>query len=162
MQSRRVANCIFCDDVRLEVGNKLSLMGVYSNDILFPAAPPSMLQKLCVVVWLISDLDDSPGKLAFRILSPPDKKELARIEVNGQELVGMPGYYAPDEFSRNSFIRLVLPMINIRLESEGAIEVWIDVADEESFRAGRLIAKFNQAFLAQPAPSSPESPPSPA
>ena len=33
-----INNCILCDDIRSEVGNKKSLMGVYSKEIAFAVA----------------------------------------------------------------------------------------------------------------------------
>ena len=40
---------IFCDDVRLEVGNKLSLMGVFQNILAQPQQFPLTLFKFAVV-----------------------------------------------------------------------------------------------------------------
>ena len=42
---------LFCDDVRNEVGNKLSLMGVYGQDLLLRKFPAT-ISKLCVVMVL--------------------------------------------------------------------------------------------------------------
>lgn len=42
---------LFCDDVRNEVGNKLSLMGVYGQDLLLREFPTT-LPKLCAVMLL--------------------------------------------------------------------------------------------------------------
>lgn len=42
---------ILCDDVRHEVGNKLSLMGVYGADLCISRLP-AMLPHLCIVVML--------------------------------------------------------------------------------------------------------------
>jgi hypothetical protein len=38
---------LVCDDVRLEVGNKLSLMGIYYEEIRFSSIP-ARLPKLCI------------------------------------------------------------------------------------------------------------------
>jgi hypothetical protein len=43
----RTFQTIWCDDVRMEVGNKMSLMGVYSSELLVPTFP-FVLQKLCL------------------------------------------------------------------------------------------------------------------
>lgn len=43
----RTFQTIWCDDVRMEVGNKMSLMGVYSSELLVPIFP-FVLQKLCL------------------------------------------------------------------------------------------------------------------
>jgi hypothetical protein len=42
---------ILCDDVRQEVHNKYSLMGIYEKDIVFDSLP-ALLPKLCLVVRL--------------------------------------------------------------------------------------------------------------
>jgi hypothetical protein len=42
---------ILCDDVRQEVGNKSSLMGIYDKDIFFTDLP-ALLPKLCLYVRL--------------------------------------------------------------------------------------------------------------
>jgi len=42
---------LYCDDIREEMGNKLSLMGVYANDLLVPKLPAT-ISKLCVAVRL--------------------------------------------------------------------------------------------------------------
>jgi hypothetical protein len=44
---------IICDDMRIEAGNKTSLMGVYSDGIIVPAIPFPMM-RLC----LYQELDD--------------------------------------------------------------------------------------------------------
>lgn len=45
---------IFCDDIRQEVGSKLTFVGAYSADLNFTDPPPSALMKLCFfsVVYL--------------------------------------------------------------------------------------------------------------
>ena len=47
MKSAQLQYCIVCDDVRIEMGNKLSLMGVFEN--VFLPAFPSILLKFAVV-----------------------------------------------------------------------------------------------------------------
>lgn len=42
---------ILCDDVRQEIGNKTSLMGIYDKDIVFGDLP-ALLPKLCLYVRL--------------------------------------------------------------------------------------------------------------
>ena len=139
MANPRVAACIFCDDVRAEVGNKLSLMGIYATDILFPMAPPVAYPKFVAVVWIISDIGDVPKKFSVRILAPPDRLELVKVEAEGEPLFTI----EPDEFSKHATVRLIIPMMNILFQAEGFVEVMVDVEGEESLRAGRLRIKFN-------------------
>ncbi len=46
----KLAYTIFCDDVRLEVGNKLSLMGVF-HQILVQHAPVTVMKFAVVTQW---------------------------------------------------------------------------------------------------------------
>jgi hypothetical protein len=49
-------NTIFCDDVRMEVDNKFTYVGVYSGDILVKASSfPVVLAKFCMVITLLSE-----------------------------------------------------------------------------------------------------------
>jgi len=43
---------LYCDDIREEIGNKFSLMGVYASDMLISELP-STISKLCVAVRLV-------------------------------------------------------------------------------------------------------------
>jgi len=62
---------IVCDDVRVEMGNKLSLMGVFEN--LFFTSFPSLLLRLAVVNHWIGVGDFETG---VRIIAP-DGREVA-------------------------------------------------------------------------------------
>ena len=48
----RYLEVIYCDDVRQEVGNKQSLIGVYPGD-LYLEALPAVLPRLCMVATLV-------------------------------------------------------------------------------------------------------------
>jgi hypothetical protein len=58
---------IFCDDVRLEHGNKLSYMGIYNGTIQLPMFPV-MLAKLCVVMTVhCPGIAQVPASLVFNL-----------------------------------------------------------------------------------------------
>lgn len=61
-----VAYTIFCDDLRQEVGNKVSYMGVYQG-MMFVEAFPFVLPKLCAAVTLRVPMDERPKTLVFRM-----------------------------------------------------------------------------------------------
>jgi hypothetical protein len=75
---------ILCDDVRIEMGNKLSLMGVFEN-VFLPAFPAVILRFAAINHWVGA----GDFQTQVRILSP-DGKEVAvsapsmfRIEPDG-------------------------------------------------------------------------------
>jgi hypothetical protein len=50
MKSAQLVYCVVCDDVRLEMGNKLSLMGVFEN-VFLPSFPAILLKFAVVNHW---------------------------------------------------------------------------------------------------------------
>jgi hypothetical protein len=84
MKSAQLAYSILCDDVRLEMGNKLSFMGIFEN-VFLPSFPAVLLRFAAVNHWLGA----GDYQTQVRIISP-DGKELAtstpstfRIEPDG-------------------------------------------------------------------------------
>jgi hypothetical protein len=139
MPTPRVANCIFCDDIRSEVGNKVSLMGVYSADMLFPVPPPVTFRTVGIVTWIIFDVNDRPTHLTVRVLVPPARTEVLKVEtdVEGE----LPLQYERDEYSKGQF-RFTNTINGIQFTEEGFLEVMIDT-ERETIRAGRLRIRFN-------------------
>src|SRR5262249_9307106 len=63
----RYLSAIYCDDIRFEVGNKLSFMGVYYGK-LYVQQFPVQLPKLCISVSARTSVDLPFKKLIFKIL----------------------------------------------------------------------------------------------
>ena len=63
----RYAHAIYCDDIRQELGSKLSLMGIYQGKMFVPSFP-IVLSKLCVAVWAVTPIDRPFTKLTLRLL----------------------------------------------------------------------------------------------
>ena len=61
-----VALAIFCDDVRLELGNKVTLVGTYSSDM-YVAEFPIFIPKLAVSLYILRGLEDSKGPILVRL-----------------------------------------------------------------------------------------------
>lgn len=66
---------IFCDDIREEVGSKLSYMGIYMGSLHVVSAQAVLLPKLAVAMTLVIPSGTSVNTLEF----------LLRREVNGNE-----------------------------------------------------------------------------
>lgn len=58
----------FCDDIRQEVNGKLSLMGVYANELVIFGEPPVALQQLCALVTYHFDPSNLPQSLVARVV----------------------------------------------------------------------------------------------
>ena len=132
---RRVANCVFCDDLREEVGSKISLMGMYFSELEIPEAPPVTLPKLIIAAWLICDVGDLPENVRYRVLAPPDGMELFRLDTTrGSEVHNSPGATQATLFT-------AIPISPITLSGGGYLEVMIDT-ERETMRAGRILVRF--------------------
>ena len=94
--SDRFVHAIFCDDMRQEMGNKVSFMGCYQGEFLVPFAPV-VLPKLCVYVTI-----STPVKRPFTALG-------LRVDQGGNTIVNIdatsadwaqPMSPAPDDVTR--------------------------------------------------------------
>jgi hypothetical protein len=57
---------ILCEDIRAEIGNKYSLMGVLGGDILVPSFPAII--KMAFFMEYLPDSDESATSIDFRLL----------------------------------------------------------------------------------------------
>lgn len=80
----RILTAIFCDDIRHEMGNKLSFMGSYQRD-LYVATAPVALPKLCVFASATTPQKKPFKALTLRIVQDDDI-ELARLEIPPEDL----------------------------------------------------------------------------
>ena len=74
----RTLQTIWCDDVRIEAGNKFSLMGVYAGEMLVPAFPFT-IEKLCLSCKSITDIK-KPFK-QLKLIVSKDKTIVAELEI---------------------------------------------------------------------------------
>lgn len=79
----RYLHTIYCDDVRLEVGNKQSLMGMYFGDLFVPEFPIT-LPKLCIVVNLVTPVDKPLKELTIRVTQ--DDEILIEVPITDEQL----------------------------------------------------------------------------
>jgi hypothetical protein len=60
---------LFADDIRMEIGGKSSLMGIYQSDIVFPDTTkfPIILPKFVVQIMYFEMADEIKGDLSFKV-----------------------------------------------------------------------------------------------
>lgn len=157
MPNPRVAHCVFCDDVRQEVGNKLSLMGMYMGDIVLPVAPPvgmpAILPKFAICVWLLCDWGDNPERITVRVYAPPGRTEITKMEAaQGQIAPPAPLFDDPTKLS----LTTLLPIFNFAIFDEGEIEVTVET-EQGTLRAGRLQVRMPSRHIQSDDSSVPSS-----
>jgi len=65
--SDRYVHALWCDDIRQEVGNKPSFMGVYTGGLTIPTLP-TVLPRLAVWTWVAVPLDIEVRSVNVRVV----------------------------------------------------------------------------------------------
>ncbi len=81
----RFGYCIFCDDIRTEIGEKLSFMGVY-NGVMFVPSLPLTLSKFCGHVTLMTSTDNPYRSIRLKCFAPGEDRPLIEEELDGSQL----------------------------------------------------------------------------
>lgn len=75
---QRHVEVTYCDDIRQEVGNKTSMMGVYSADLVIKSFP-SEIQKLCIAIQVLTSADNPYEMLEIAVKKNDKKEEIELI-----------------------------------------------------------------------------------
>jgi hypothetical protein len=84
MAGDRHVNVIYCDDIRHEIGNKLSFIGIYAGELLVQSFPIT-LPKLCLFVSISTPSERPFQQLRLRILK--DEEVLLESEIPQQQVL---------------------------------------------------------------------------
>lgn len=79
----RYAHAVYCDDIRYEIGNKTSLIGLYSGQLGVPEFPCA-LSKLCVVLSVSTPKDHMFKSLV--LTGSLADSEIFRMEMNDEQI----------------------------------------------------------------------------
>ncbi len=107
---------ILCDDVRNEVGNKLSFMGVYGPE-LWVGKVPAMMPHLCFVVMLDQ-------------ISQSFTSAKAKVSMPGSEPVVLPIQAAPGP-PQGSHHTIIVALAPAKIPQEGRAKFELFFFDEE-------------------------------
>ena len=110
MKTAQLVYSIMCDDVRIEMGNKLSLMGLFEN-VFFQGFPSALLKFAIVNHWI----GVGQFETHVKVLSP-DRRELV-VSVSSKFSIETDGYADNVTF-----------FTNVSFEQAGAhiVQVYID------------------------------------
>lgn len=110
----RQVQTIYCDDIRREVGGKISYIGVYSGALLVTAFPVT-LPKLCLSINIVTSASEPLRSLTLRILKDEemlqeiifDKDQLASASESAE---GLPDEERKDIAQVAQFMLVFSPM----------------------------------------------------
>lgn len=80
----RYVHALYCDDVRMEVGGKVTFVGVYQSELCIQSDGPASLSKLCVVVTAQTPKEKPFNNLSLKLLK--DGEVLQAMEVPPEAL----------------------------------------------------------------------------
>ena len=125
MSITRHLEVIFCDDIREEVGNKISFMGVYSADLTVPVLP-IVLNKLCIVVRAITNNSDPFESLNVSVLQGDDSAELINTGP-----IALPVVNPDSKESSLQVVQLTFMLTPFQIDKETTIRVVATTEREE-------------------------------
>lgn len=146
----RYAHCYFCDDIRFELGGKVSLVGVYGGAMNVYPPPPAgqsfALPKLCIAAEVVTAVDEPFRTLSIAVVAGDTVLEAATIP--SEDLAGLQssahrdGSY--DDPVAMIAIRAHLVISPLRIDGPQSLVVNV-TADGEELVAGKLRIKFTDA-----------------
>lgn len=146
---------LFCDDIRLEVSGKITLVGCYQNEMNFSAPAPAVLPALAA--WINIRIPKAFEFSTVRILAIKDTdgevEELSSIEVNltEEEKDQALSTTADDPHgARVSVIGFQLRWAPIRFDAPCYVKIRAYLDGKHEVQAGALKVNF-------PQPEAPES-----
>jgi hypothetical protein len=106
---------LFCDDIRAELGGKLSIMGLYQVDMVFPPSPdfPFAIPKFCILVKYYEVKNAFKDDITLRVFLPGDHKDAPSLAIPIQRApleAGAPSPYALEEDQEQLF-NLTFPIV---------------------------------------------------
>jgi len=72
----RYGYCIFCDDIRNEVGEKLTFIGCYNGSMFVPPKFPLTLSKFCAHVTLVTPSTQPYNSIVLKCYGPGESRPL--------------------------------------------------------------------------------------
>ena len=116
MKIAKKINTILCDDVRQEVGGKMSLMGIYSKDIIVNKVP-AILPFINLVV-MFEDIKEPFANLFVSVITPKSEP----IQVS---------YPAPPGLEKGKDANIIIGLSPFRLNAIGPAKFEIRFSENE-------------------------------
>jgi hypothetical protein len=140
---------IFCDDIRHEMGNKLSFMGCYQSELLVPSMP-TVLPKLCIYASAATPTNTPFKSLILRVVQD-DENELARIEIPAEGIEE--AAKIQDETSTRKTVSTAIVFSPFVVDKPSSLRL-MATTEEGEIVGPRLLIKLHPTLAAEtPAPA---------
>jgi len=135
---RRSASLIVCDDVRMEMGNKMCYMGVYGSDIVV-AELPRVLPRLCLIPRIRVPATESIGATQLVVCFPEAEPMVFDLPQDVEE-------ESPDRDVRYKELIAQFCIERISIQAKGRLSVLWRFADGDSLEAGSLQIRVQESL----------------
>lgn len=138
MNKERFVHVLYCDDIRQEIGNKLSYMGTYEGIMLVPAFPVT-IPKLAIAIRVSTACDRPFKSLTVRVLR--EDAVLAEVSVPEERLSVRPipnSALGPEDEISLEFLAIV-NIAPLTLDAASKLRVRAQTEDEELKGAALII-----------------------
>lgn len=127
--SPRYLDVIYCDDIRNEVGNKFSFMGIYTRELTIPN--PLLLPKLCIAVKVVTDVDDPLESITVRVVKIKNGEEIELLSTGSLPLPSLTDLPARDGDTTCMLLQMQFVLSPFQIEEEATIRVKATTEREE-------------------------------
>jgi hypothetical protein len=133
----RFGYSIFCDDIRSELGGKLSFIGCYNGVIFVPPKFPSVLSRFCIHIHIFSPATEPFSSILARCYAPGDDTPIFEEPIDPprfqaqRELVERLGNDAAAPLYIVAATSLIFAPLNLRAPGLLRVRAVIDGADDE-------------------------------
>lgn len=130
---------LFCEDIRFELGGKVSYMGIFGQDMTLAAAKPALLPKMAFAIHL--SIPSSLSRARVRIAVRQETKGHPTIDLAGVEgeFERPPEIPADDGVFTYLTFHLAAVPFHIVDDCELAVRAYVD---DREVKLGRLPVRF--------------------
>jgi hypothetical protein len=155
---------LFCDDIRMEIGGKMTVVGIYQTEMILNGTFPFIVPKFQIIVMYFEVFGSISSDVTFRVTSPgPEAADMTISEnkIERRKIPSPPNIPNLDESDERIWsARVPFLFAPLLLPREGRIRVRAHYDDGTELRLGSLgvrTAKSEEIplFAAAGAPSPP-------
>nr|WP_321482871.1 hypothetical protein [uncultured Cohaesibacter sp.] len=136
---------IFCDDIRQEISNKLTLVGCYGSEVVFRNEAPTVLPAFAAMVTIIAPCDMKliSIELIAEFFDGSTLLELSRIKASPADKEAK---VAPDgEPARGKSVSIPIQWSPLRFMGNGYLRISCSLNGGEPFRVGKIPFLFPES-----------------
>lgn len=130
----RFTHVVYCDDIRQEVGEKTSLIGLYNGQLGVPDFPCS-LPKLCIIVSVSTPKDEIIEDLI--LTGSYSDAEIFKMEMGKEQIQSIVAKApTPKEEGKYFMLQLMVILSPLQLEKPGKLKLDLLADGEKVYCAG--------------------------